>query len=201
LGKFKRIITRSHFRDQMLPWAESHRVELHKLAEYPDSTEELELSCRPDYARELDAWFTTCEYDNGQDAELRVNGEIPSPQLAKLLNLRWAGHRLTFTGQGTREPVFRNMEHGDHWAAMIRADLLAKALSRSSRTLVWRVYGWKWIASHSVDDSESREYWTAYSLSDEGAVECLGGGTWIMQPNAIQEQLPWPAEPRSRKVR
>jgi len=98
---------------------------------------------------------------------------------------------LDFCGADLSRRVVFDVREEEHQACLCQVKPLLTAFGKRKLKLVWRVYGWKWIGGMHDNHSLQREYWALYSLDPLGRPICLGGGTWIVKPNATPEPLPW----------
>jgi hypothetical protein len=176
----------------MRPPEPDFRSEVLTLLKYPSGTGDLERYCGHTFAQTSGAWFTTCDYSDEQDGSRSLHGYIPSPPLAKMLKIKWTKSGLDFSCSGSSCRVVFDAREEDFQACLCQVEPLLSALSKRKLKLVWRVFGWKWIGGTMNHHSSQREYWALYSLDRLGRPYCLGGGTWIVKPNATREPLPWP---------
>ena len=185
--------------NNMLPDAPGHRSDLAGLVTYPEGADDTAMWCARTFAKTDGAWFTTCNYESGHNDLHRLSGVIPSPQLGTLLRLRWRREGLDFVAGDGHGPIAQYLCDEEHNACLVRSDSLRTVFADNSLRLVWRVYGWKWISTHRVDTVRSREYWVLYTLTEDNQVKRLGGGTWILEPHAKPEALPWHARPGQKR--
>jgi hypothetical protein len=174
----------------MRPSEPAFESDILTLLKYPSGCGDLDRYCGHTFARTPGAWFTTCNYSDEQRGEKSLHGYIPSPALAKMLKLKWMKSGLNFSSVTPRRVVFDACEDDFH-ACLCQFEPLLNAFRNRNLKLVWRVFGWKWIAGTMDRESAQREYWALYSLDRVGKPYCLGGGTWIAKPNPTVEELPW----------
>jgi len=194
LGRFVAKMTDPVLNGNMLPRGPEFRSEVLTLLNYPDSVPGLAEDCGHTFARTKGAWFTACDYSDEQDGSRSLTGDVPSPLLAKMLELKWTKSGLDFYDSDPLRPVVRDVREEDNHACLCQLRPLLAAFSKRGLRLVWRLYGWKWIGGTLSRNEPQREYWSLYSLSPLGKRVCLGGGTWLVRPNPVQEALPWPAD-------
>jgi hypothetical protein len=172
----------------MRPPEPDFRSEILTLRNYPNIAPEMAEECTQTFAGTPGTWFTTCNYSDKQEHERSLSGFIPSPQLSKILKLAWTQSGLDFCALEPSQPVVCDVRDGELHACLCQAEPLLIAFKKRKLRLVWRLFGWKWIGG---DKGLQREYWALYSVDALGKAICIGGGTWIAEPNPKSESLPW----------
>ena len=145
-----------------------------------------------DDVRSASAWLTTCGYVSGND-DRSVSGVIPSPQLARLSQLRWSGDGLSFCCDSDCNRVFESFENQSGDVAVYQRNQLLDLLKQSRHSLFWRVYVWKWIEGIGPQRKEptSREYVGVFRMKNNGSSDFIWGSTWLQWPHALREALMW----------
>ena len=166
--------------------------EIGMLVSFPKDTADLERNCADTFSKLGGTWFTAVDYSTKSESGSFNGGVIPSPQLAKLAKLHWAHDDLDFINGNSGRRVLQSLRQGEHRATIIDAALIEHTFSKAGLRICWRLYGWKWCrGGHSDEHASMREYWALYVLSKDGLPECVGGGTWLAGPDAVEETLPW----------
>jgi hypothetical protein len=191
LNRFIRRMREPVLDGNMIPRPPEYHRDLAALVAYPYAADECARLCEHTHAGLEGCWFTTADYSNQQEEHGALKGDIPSPQLARLLDIRWSGESVTFSRAENPRVIVGDFEWDEHDACLARFERICEALREENLHIVWRFYGWKWIYGGSVEQSPQREYWGLYTLNKRNKPECVSGATWIAQ-DRIVEQLPWP---------
>jgi|GEM_PF-2377813 len=141
-----------------------------------------------------DGYCTTCQCDNRENSRHKASGSIPSPFLAEIGQLRWLNSDFDFGCPSEEGAVMCHMGKDFEGSCLVRFELLLKWLKEKQLSIVWRIYGRKYLYN---DDNRSivssRAYWTAYYLDPRSTnIVCHGGATCEF-PNGAgpEEPLPW----------
>lgn len=167
------------------------REEIGALVSFPQDSAELEQQCFETSSNVQEAWFTAVNYSTKSESGDFGGGVIPSPQLAKLMDLRWSQDGLDFRSGNSLDHAFQSVRQGNHRVTMVDATLLTHAFTKVGLRICWRLYGWKWSRGGRGNHAPMREYWALFTLGDTGLPMLVGGGTWIAGFRAVEEPLPW----------
>ena len=167
------------------------REELNALVAYPSNNANFEANCADTFSKVLGAWFAAADFSTRSEGTGASSGIIPAPQLARMAGLEWTRRELDFSKPTAVNAEFVSLKEGEHQVTLMNAAVLEELFSRADLRLVWRLYGWKWCHSATMEHAPQREYWVVYTLGRNGLPKCLGGGTWQAGPSPIQEDLAW----------
>jgi len=165
--------------------------DLQALVAYPGINSPFETECADTFSKVKGACFAAAAFSARTEGTGAQSGIIPSPQLARIAGFQWTRHELNFSTPSASAPEFISLKDGRHRVTLMNAALLQNLFAKADLQLVWRLYGWKWSYSSSIDCAPQREYWVVYTLGKNGRPKRIGGGTWLVQPDPIPQELPW----------
>ena len=173
------------------------------LRTYPEGQDDLREACELDELWDSQywgtgAWSTTCQLEEEETHKRFRGGSFPSPQLARLGALHWTGQSFDFADRHGGEPVACHHGGGYKGACVVRRASLLEWLRREKLQLVWRCFSEKHRYNEPHDEpTPARYHWAAYTLTAQGEVVLISGGTCTVR-NGLgpEEPLPWQKEAR-----
>ena len=191
LKKFTKEMSGPFIDTNQILYRPALREELNALVSFPENTVVFEEDCADVHRKISGSWFTVADYSALNEDADAINGIIPSPQLARMASLRWTHHGLNFKTLDAKKPEFITLHSGGHQVTLMNATLLLRVFAIAGLQIVWRLHGLKWCPSSSFESTPMRDYWALFTLDATGIPQCIGGGTWILQPAPVEETLPW----------
>ena len=199
-GKLLACLKRREFPAQYSNWMDEPEFEgpLAALRTYPEGQNDLREACELDELWDSQywgtgAWSTTCRLEEDETHKRFRGGSFPSPQLARLGVLHWTGQNFDFADRHGGEPIVRHHGRGYKGACVVRRTALLEWLRRKKLQFVWRCFSERHRYNDPHDEpTPARFYWAAYSLTAQGEVVLVGGGTCAVR-NGLgpEEPLLW----------
>jgi hypothetical protein len=189
LSEFLKRMSGRSLGGDMVPKPPETPKERDWMRSFPVSTIEHDSRCADTHARIEGAYFTAMMHDDRSDNEHQHDGFIPSPQMGRLLGVKWTKEDLDFVASGSSEIIGKCVRDHSNSACVVKSVALQSALDKAGLTLVWRLYSWKHSFCPHNERLPEQEYWAVYVLTKRKGPVLKGGGIWVDFKTIAR--LPW----------